>query len=859
MTGRLFVSGLISAALALGLAGCDGGPQLAKIEDGPPLIAATVESRVTLDALLPTDLLGTASGEVLVLDGYAGRILRVGPDGAVTGTLGSAEAWGRPLRLAEAHDGTLWLTDPGGRLLHVGADGAMLGQLGVPALDAVTGGSGPAAPVAVIEAGNALVISDRAGRLSWIDPASGAVIRQVIDDANGDRLSLVADLTAAPDGRLLGVDTLTGRIQVISPDGQPLAAQGHYGAWAGTLKQPKGIAALGDEAVAVVDSELGALQIFDADGAARGVVAVDGAPLALTHPVAVERVGADELLVLDAGAAALIRLKLDAPSLKAALDGPPRRWLHTPLKAASELPPVGSARCISCHSGVVNDSREVWDNKLDAHPVNIKPEKTIPAYFPLSDEGQLVCTTCHSPHGAVSLGELKGAESKGDAAVTALVPHEGDHSTFLRMGQGGSELCVACHTDAAHEGALAQLGLGGGGHPTGEALVAALAKRGGEEGGGAGSPDPTKGQCLTCHAVHGATGEHLTRGETDGALCVACHADEARAGRTHPMGMNSASDAVHPERTGLPLDTDGHVSCRTCHALVEGSGEALLRPTEGGKNLCVTCHTDEAHGLGGGHSRVRGDAGISCLGCHDPHGTETDHALLRTASLSSTADPQGCLGCHGKGGAAAKAGVLPGVLGHPVDGEAHGTTTKALTCESCHDAHNPRTDKSVAGCESCHAEQASAAHRGGHGQATCLDCHPMHSAAPKATVASSVNPRAATCLACHAEGSANGAAPKVASFTHPAMVFAPDGSRWTPLGSLPLFAADGSQQPAGTNGALTCSSCHLTHGPDAAEPGDNLRRPGWKEACSACHGENALPLYRYFHQQQRWPDVEGAR
>lgn len=845
MTGRLMLP-----IVAL-LSACGDGPQLARIEDSPTTITATQASRVVLDAVLPSDILATASGEVWVLDGYAGRALKVGADGAVNATIGDPDTWGHPLRMAEGKDDTLWLTDPGGRVLHVDQTGALLGQLAVPALDAATGGSGPSAPVALVDLGDALVVTDRSGRVSWIDPSSGAVGRQVLNDADNQRFSLLADLTRTPDGRLVGVDTLLGRIQVLSPTGEALASVGRYGAWIGYMKQPKAIVALSDGAFAVADSELGSLQIFDGEGAGRGIVTVDGAPLALAHPVAVERVGADELLVLDAGQAALIRLKLDASSLKAALDGPAKRWLHTPVKAAQELPPVGSGRCLQCHSGVVNDSREVWDQKLDAHPVNIKPEKTIPAYFPLSDDGQMVCTTCHSPHGSVSLTELQGAGAP-------LVPHEAEGSTFLRMGKGGSELCVACHTDAAHEGALEAMGLGGGGHPTGEALVSALSKRGGKDGDVTVVVNPTRGQCLSCHAVHGASGEHLTRGETDGALCVACHVDQASAGRTHPLGMNSASDAVHPERTGLPLDTDGHVTCRTCHELVEGKGEALLRHTEGKGDLCSTCHTSQSKELGGGHAAVRGAAGISCLGCHDTHGQPVDKAMLRGAALASAADPQGCLSCHGQGGAASKAGVRPGVLGHPVDGKAHGDGAATLSCESCHDAHNPRTDRSVSGCERCHTEQASAAHRGGHGQATCLDCHPMHSAPPTAKVAASVNPRSATCLACHAEGSANAAAPKVASFTHPAMVFAPDGSRWTPLGNLPLFAADGTQEPKGTNGALTCSSCHLTHGPDAAEPGDNLRRPGWKEACAACHGEKALPLYRYFHRSDRWDDLEVA-
>ena len=702
------------------LSGCGGGPELPEIQDHPTMISATVESRVTLDAVLPSDLLAAPGGEVWVLDGYAGRAMRIAPDGSVSATIGDSERWGHPLRLGSGEEGHLWLSDPAGRLLQIDASGGVTRQLAAPALDATNPSSGPSAPVALLELGDALVVSDRGGRVSWLDANTGDLRHQLKVDANGDPLSIIADLALAADGRVLGVDTLTGRVLVFSADGEALATSGRYGAWVGYLKQPKAVVALDDGAIAVADSELGAVQIFDADGAARGVIAVDGAPLALAHPVALERGAQGELWVLDAGAASLIRLKLDTPSLSAALAGEPRRWLRTPLAPTEDLAPVGSARCVQCHSGLVNDSRQVWDADLDAHPVNIKPEKAIPAYFPLSDTGQVVCTTCHSPHGSVSLSELQGTPEEGQAAI---VPHEAGDTTFLRMGEQGSELCVACHSQAAHSGALEMIGLGGGGHPTGKALVSALAERGEEV-------DPTRGQCLSCHAVHGATGAHLTRDDADGALCAACHQQEATAGRTHPMGLSSASAAGHASTAGLPLDLEGHMSCQTCHELVGGSGDALLRHTEGKASLCASCHTEQAGALGGGHAKLHGAEGLSCLSCHDVHGQSAATAMLRGASSSSKADPSGCLSCHGAGGSAARAGVRPGTLGHPVDGEAHGGA--ALTCETCHDAHNPRADRGLAACEGCHAEQASAAHRGGHGSATCLDCHPMHSAAPSA-------------------------------------------------------------------------------------------------------------------------------
>jgi hypothetical protein len=196
--------------------------------------------------------------------------------------------------------------------------------------------------------------------------------------------------------------------------------------------------------------------------------------------------------------------------------------------------------------------------------------------------------------------------------------------------------------------------------------------------------------------------------------------------------------------------------------------------------------------------------------------------------------------------------VNPGKAGHPVDGRAWDEGKQRLTCDSCHEEHEPRADPE--GCATCHPDPARA---GGHGTATCLDCHPAHGQAPAAGP-SGVNPRTRACLGCHGADAKVSEATRLRVWDHPELVFRPDGSRWTALAGLPLYSPAGEVLPDGQNGELTCSSCHLTHGPDPAEPGDSLRRPGWKEVCASCHGEESLVLYRYFHQPERREPVEGS-
>ena len=145
--------------------------------------------------------------------------------------------------------------------------------------------------------------------------------------------------------------------------------------------------------------------------------------------------------------------------------------------------------------------------------------------------------------------------------------------------------------------------------------------------------------------------------------------------------------------------------------------------------------------------------------------------------------------------------------------------------------------------------------RGGHGEAKCLDCHPTHSDSPVATV-QGVNPAAERCLACHDSKQGKAGAPHVSEYIHPAMMFTPGGERWEPLGALTLYGPNGKPVAADANGDLTCMTCHYTHGPDATHPADHLRRPGWQGVCSACHGDDALMVYKYFHDREKIGDLK---
>jgi len=117
-----------------------------------------------------------------------------------------------------------------------------------------------------------------------------------------------------------------------------------------------------------------------------------------------------------------------------------------------------------------------------------------------------------------------------------------------------------------------------------------------------------------------------------------------------------------------------------------------------------------------------------------------------------------------------------------------------------------------------------------------------------------LNPVSRRCLGCHSEAvEVEGMedAPRVAEYEHPTPVFADDGKRMLALEGMQLFDPTGKVLPTDQNGALTCATCHRTHGPDREHPGTKRRRPGTPPACASCHAEEALPYYLYFHRPER--------
>ncbi len=239
--------------------------------------------------------------------------------------------------------------------------------------------------------------------------------------------------------------------------------------------------------------------------------------------------------------------------------------------------------CLSCHDGFVMDSRSLWKEGHQGHPVGMVPSDRVEQpvaggepVFPMNDDGRMYCGTCHSPHYHPS-------------ATSAAPP-------FMRVDLKDGNLCLSCHrdresiTDSDHA------------PPSSRRRSAAA--------------DYTeRGVCTRCHLAHDARGPVMWAREPGSgesaanALCQSCHEGDVTIFE-HPQVIEAWSDDL---RTGLIADKDapmpvfdeagsraltGVIGCPTCHdahrqraaGLRQERPGLFLRRARTERSLCVDCH-----------------------------------------------------------------------------------------------------------------------------------------------------------------------------------------------------------------------------------------------------------------------------
>jgi predicted CXXCH cytochrome family protein len=130
--------------------------------------------------------------------------------------------------------------------------------------------------------------------------------------------------------------------------------------------------------------------------------------------------------------------------------------------------------------------------------------------------------------------------------------------------------------------------------------------------------------CITCHTPHASDLPGLVKGRDQRAICLDCHKDIQK--------LMAASFSTHPLKAG---------GCPICHAPHQSDTKPLLKAAKA--DLCKDCHKSHSqfgHPFGPGVIDPRTGQTMTCLACHNPHGTQFVSILIDSPSRAL------CVQCH---------------------------------------------------------------------------------------------------------------------------------------------------------------------------------------------------------------------
>ncbi len=302
------------------------------------------------------------------------------------------------------------------------------------------------------------------------------------------------------------------------------------------------------------------------------------------------------------------------------------------LPAAAKTHPVpldknvDSAKCLECHEDKSKGKfvhSAIATGCLSCHEVRVYKDVTrvkLTTAVPYK-----LCLTCHADKDASKIqGHVHEPAVRN--CLACHDPHTSDNKNQLLKPTSGDKkdnLCLTCHNQGLNV-------------PEKGSRHAAL-----DMG------------CDTCHVTH-KTGAsltlenrfHLTKAAP--ALCVDCHdpkdADLQKAHQNQPFGTANCLQCHDPHESAAPKLMAKFLhppfeakSCEICHAPAK-DGKVVLTQASG-KELCITCHDDQAKKIDSAKVPHPGAQASDCLDCHNPHAS-SQPGLPKTDAVSI------CLGCH---------------------------------------------------------------------------------------------------------------------------------------------------------------------------------------------------------------------
>jgi len=282
-------------------------------------------------------------------------------------------------------------------------------------------------------------------------------------------------------------------------------------------------------------------------------------------------------------------------------------------------------KCLECHEDKAKGKAvhsAIQMGCLSCHEIRVN--KDVTRVKLITTTPYALCLSCHADKNVADIKGLVHSPAVRDC-VKCHDPHATDNKNQLLKASAGGEkenLCLSCHNTGLNV-------------PEKGSRHAAL-----DMG------------CETCHVTH-KTGErgkpefdfHLTKAAP--ALCIDCHdPKEANLQKAHQDQPFAGSNCIqchdpHQSRSPKLLQAFTHnpfenKMCESCHKPAVG-GKVVLAAASA-KDICVTCHDEQAKQIASAKVQHPGAAG-DCTDCHDPHAGKTP-GFVKPDPVNA------CLGCH---------------------------------------------------------------------------------------------------------------------------------------------------------------------------------------------------------------------
>jgi len=267
----------------------------------------------------------------------------------------------------------------------------------------------------------------------------------------------------------------------------------------------------------------------------------------------------------------------------------PRTVKHMPFEGGD---------CLQCHTAHSSTGRRLLVKAVpqlcqDCHQIT---EPRISRSHQPFNMAAASCVSCHAPHGSDRKGMIKHVAhqpfAQGRCGACHQVSASDPRATFLK----GGELCFTCHSKEA------------------QAFKKKLVHN-----------PVAAGQCTACHTPHASEIDGLLAGEAWG-MCLDCH--------EKVQVQYARSKAYHPAKEGASV-------CTACHTPHASDLPDLF--SENSLKVCGNCHKEHAslsHPMGPGVTDPRTKTQLTCLSCHDPHGTQFEKFL------TFSKERELCIQCH---------------------------------------------------------------------------------------------------------------------------------------------------------------------------------------------------------------------